>query len=167
MGERWRVEGERGYSMTYAEWIAGVPDAIRRDTLWGLEVYREALFLSDLAWRDANTLVEKRWFSLADQLLRAAGSISANLEEGYGRPTQKDKSRFYGIALGSAREARGWYFRTRHVLGPEVTDHRLQLLTQIIRKLVGLMKSSGRHIEEESLDYEVPSSDNTPLPESD
>lgn len=151
--------------MNYAEWVASVPDAIRNDSLWGLEVYREALFLSDLAWNDANRLMEQRWYSLGDQLLRAAGSISANLEEGYGRPTQKDKTRFYGIALGSAREARGWYFRSRHVLGATVADHRLQLLTQIIRKLVGLMKRGGRQIEEEGIAYAVEPPDEVLPPE--
>ena len=41
---------------------------------------------------------------LRTQLLRAASSICLNLAEGTGRPTQKDRLRFYFIAFGSLRE---------------------------------------------------------------
>ena len=41
---------------------------------------------------------------LRSQLLRAASSISLNLAEGTGRPTVRERLRFYGIAFGSFRE---------------------------------------------------------------
>lgn len=41
---------------------------------------------------------------LRDQLLRAASSIALNTAEGYGKISEKDKKRFYAIALGSLRE---------------------------------------------------------------
>ena len=41
---------------------------------------------------------------LKDQLLRAASSIVLNLAEGSGKPTKKDRVRFYAIAFGSVRE---------------------------------------------------------------
>lgn len=39
-----------------------------------------------------------------DQLRRAAFSIALNLAEGAGKPTFKEKLRFYSIAMGSLRE---------------------------------------------------------------
>jgi four helix bundle protein len=39
-----------------------------------------------------------------DQLRRASFSIALNLAEGSGKPTFKDKIKFYSIALGSLRE---------------------------------------------------------------
>jgi four helix bundle protein len=39
-----------------------------------------------------------------DQLLRASSSIGLNVGEGYGRISNRDKRRFYRIALGSVRE---------------------------------------------------------------
>jgi four helix bundle protein len=41
---------------------------------------------------------------LKNQLLRASSSIALNLAEGSAKPTQKDKLKFYFIALGSLRE---------------------------------------------------------------
>lgn len=41
---------------------------------------------------------------LKTQLLRAASSIALNLAEGSGKPTARDRARFYAIALGSLRE---------------------------------------------------------------
>ncbi|MCB0367144.1 MAG: four helix bundle protein [Bdellovibrionaceae bacterium] len=41
---------------------------------------------------------------LRDQMLRASSSVALNLAEGSGKPSAKDKRRFYSIALGSLRE---------------------------------------------------------------
>jgi four helix bundle protein len=75
---------------------------------------------------------------IAQQLVRSAGSISANMEEGFGRGFGKDYARFLTYALGSARESRGWYYRGRKLLKPDVLDHRLELLATIIAGLVTL-----------------------------
>ncbi len=69
------------------------------------------------------------------QLLRSSGSVSANVEEGYGRGFGKDYARFLRIAIGSARETRGWYWRNRHALELEAVNHRMNLATEIIRML--------------------------------
>jgi four helix bundle protein len=120
--------------MTYEEWERQVPDVIKNDVLWKVEAYRLALFLSDLAWVDVTKLLEdRRTVSLSDQLYRAAGSISANISEGYSRSTGRDRARFYEYAFGSARETRDWYYNGRHVLAPNVVEHRLELSTTIIR----------------------------------
>jgi len=77
--------------------------------------------------------------SLADQLYRSVGSICANIEEGYSKISAKDRARFYEYSLGSARETRGWFYRSRHVLGEAVADHRMNLLTEIIRLLLTMI----------------------------
>lgn len=43
-------------------------------------------------------------YGLTSQIRRSANSISANLAEGFGRKTKKDKANFYIIARGSAFE---------------------------------------------------------------
>jgi four helix bundle protein len=104
-------------TMTFEEWEPSVPESIRADALWKVTVYRLALFLADLSWSDATQLAQdRRTRTLSDQLYRAVGSIGANLAEGYSRGGNKDRARFYEYALGSAREARDWYFKSRHIL---------------------------------------------------
>jgi four helix bundle protein len=123
--------------VTYNEWERSVPQSISSDPLWEFEIYRKALFLSDLAWIDCGKLLgHKIGRNLVSQLVRSAGSVAANIEEGYSRGFGRDYARFQRIALGSARETRGWYFRSRHVLDPEITEHRMKLLNEVIAGLV-------------------------------
>ncbi len=105
-----------------------------------MQVYQQAILTGDLTWRDVSKLVQdKRTLGLADQLYRAVGSVSANIAEGYSRRSGKDQARFYEYALGSAREARGWYYQARHLLPEAVATHRIGLLTQIIRLLLTII----------------------------
>ncbi|NPV06766.1 MAG: four helix bundle protein [Anaerolineae bacterium] len=113
---------------------------MRSDRLWTLEAYRLALFACDVAWDDAARLTgDRRTRSLADQLYRAVGSISANIAEGYSRGTGRDRALFYQYALGSAREGRDWYYKGRHVLGSETAQLRMELLTSVIRLLLTMI----------------------------
>jgi four helix bundle protein len=82
--------------MNYDEWLVGVPDAIKDDALWQTAVYRQSLFLGDLAWYDSGKLVQdRRTIAISDQLYRASGGISATIAEGYGRISGKDQARYY------------------------------------------------------------------------
>ncbi len=121
----------------YEEWLEQIPERIQQDPLWSFVTYRKALFLSDLAWFDSEKFQnDSRCKGLAWQLVNSAGSVSANSEEGYGRGYGKDYARFLRIALGSAREAKGWYFRGRHKLDPAVVEHRMDLIDEIVKNLV-------------------------------
>lgn len=113
-----------------------VSQSIKGDPLWAFETYRKALFFADLAWFDCDKLLaDNRGRSIAWQLVDSAGSVPANIEEGYSRGFGKDYARFLRIALGSAREARGWYYRGRHVFDPTLIEHRMTLVTEIMTSL--------------------------------
>lgn len=123
-----------GYAkiVNYQKWSADIPTAITDDT-----------------------------FSLADQLYRATGGISANISKWYSYVSGKSQARFCEYALGSACEARGWYFKSRHQLGQAVVDHRFKLLARIIRQLLDMIPQyRGQSIKEEEAIYET-----TPLSE--
>ena len=120
--------------MVYEEWLTSVNESIRREQLWRFIGYRKALYLYDLLWDDT-TEWEKhdvRARSLIWQIIDSSGSISANLEEGYGRGFGKEQLYFYRVALASARETKGWYFRSRWLMSPHAVDERLALCDEVI-----------------------------------
>ena len=123
--------------MTYEEWERGVPEVIRADPVWQFYAYRKALFLYDLVWEDSELLMrDRRGQAIAEQLIDSAGSICANIEEGYGRGYGKDRNYFLRISVGSARETRGWYYRGRHQLSTAVLEHRMTLASEVIALLI-------------------------------
>lgn len=137
--------------MNYSDWEQEVYSEIREDSLWKMEAYRLALFAADIGWHDVSKLInDNRTIKLSDQLYRALGSIGANVSEGYSRGTGKDRARFYEYALGSVRESRVWYFNARHILGQDVVQHRIQLLTQIIRLLLVMVPQQRGNILREA-----------------
>ena len=155
--------------MKFEEWLASVPQEFTNDPLWRMEVYRLAVFAADLAWDDVSKLSkDRRTFGLADQLYRAVGSIGANIAEGYSHRSGRDQARFYEYALGSTREARGWYYQGRHVLSVTVAMHRIRLMTQIARLLLTMIPAErGYNLKEERSSYEFTDTnllDDPPLP---
>lgn len=121
--------------MTFSTWERKIPIEIKEDLVWRMEAYRLSLFLSDACWKDTNIILKEKRFSLADQLYRSVGSIGANIIEGYSRRSKKEKARFYEISLGSAREAKDWYFKSRHILSEKKSMSRIKLLISIIKLL--------------------------------
>lgn len=142
-------------SAAFDEWVRGVPDTISGDPLWKLKAYRLALYASDLVWEDAALLQrERRAWGICDQVVRSVGSISANIAEGYSRGGGRDRARFYEYALGSARESRDWYFKSRHVLAEDVIARRLNLMTHLGRLLVTMTRAERSvHLREPDTTY--------------
>ncbi len=145
--------------VNYQEWLTTVSSTLTGDVLWKMKVYQIAVFIGDLAWPDVTKLMQdRRTIGLAEQLYEAVGSISANIAEGYSRSSGKDRARFYEYSLGSARESRDWYYKGRHVLGNEVVEHRMQLLTQIIKLLLTVTpEERTRTIRDEEANYQLSS----------
>ena len=141
--------------MKYDEWLETVPPEITNDPIWKLEVYRLALFAGDIGWNDVLSLSKNNlMWSVADQLHRSLGSISANLTEGYSRSKGLDRARFFEFSLGSARESRDWYYKSRYVLSPEVVKHRMGPVTLIVSMLVPMISHQRSNaIREEEAEY--------------
>jgi four helix bundle protein len=133
-------------------WESRQHQAVTSDPLWRLNCYREALFLADHARDDANSLAGPRSASKArDQLIAAVGSIAANIAEGYGRPTVRDRICFFSYALGSTREAIAWYITMRSVRSNFDVDDRLARLSRLRRMLLALLArlrtNTGRKLD--------------------
>ncbi len=122
------------------EWEAKQPDAITKDPLWTLNCFREALFLVDLDREDVGDTRKQDLLAAAKgQLITSAGSIAANIAEGYGRMTTADRTKYLGYSLGSTREAMMWYRTIRSDVDPKNIDDRLERLARIRRMLIGLL----------------------------
>ena len=125
-----------GRPKSFDEWQATVHKSIRQDPLWEYVGYQKALFVSDLAWFDCERMLkDTRGRVVAGQLYDAACSISANIEEGYSKGFGLDYARYLTIALGSARETRGWYWRGRRFVTSKVFEHRYAVLDEVIALL--------------------------------
>jgi four helix bundle protein len=129
--------------MWYEEWEAEVLPQIKAEAMWKFFGYRKALFLYDVCWKDCEMLLKHPLGgAVAQQFIRSAGSVSTNIEERYGRGYGKERLYFLPVAIGSARESKGWYYRARTLLSPEVLDHRLNLIGEVIALLVAELTAS-------------------------
>ena len=113
-----------------------------------LTFYSSAIDLFDLTWDDCDRLQsDRRGWAISDQIIRSCGSISANIEEGYGRESSKEYLRFLRIARGSALETQGWYHRGRRLLGEELVKARMDCLGEIIGKLSGTINTLKNRVQ--------------------
>jgi len=146
--------------MNYSEWLVNVPSEITNDPIWKLEVYRLGLFAGDIGWQDVQILAKKpMMLSVADQLHGSIDSISVNLTEGYSRSKGPDRARFIEASLGSARESREWYYKSRHVFTTEVLKHRMGLTTRIVSMLAPMISHQRKHaLREEPVEYHTQTS---------
>jgi hypothetical protein len=85
-----------------------------------LLVYQKAVDFADIIC-DQTEQFERGYGFLADQLNRAALSISNNIAEGNGRFTKADRRHFFGISRGSVQECVCSHARTG---APKTIDHR-------------------------------------------
>jgi len=77
-----------------------------------LDVYKLSEQLSDVIW---DIVIKWDYFAkdtVGKQLVRSADSIGANIAEGSGRETKKDKIHFLKISRGSLYETQHWLRRT-------------------------------------------------------
>lgn len=69
-----------------------------------LTVYQRTLEFIDKIFEVHNNLSQEYRYSIGNNLVRAGLSIANNLAEGNGKKSKKEKDRYFGIALDSARE---------------------------------------------------------------
>lgn len=134
--------------LSFEDWQETVPASLRSDPLWKSKYYRLAMYLYDLVWLDCVHLNRDfRDKEIARQLIRSAGSGCANMEEAYGRGVgTADYIRIKRISLGEARETKGHYLRSRHILPADLIEKRLSLIDQLIPMLVGTISKHRKNL---------------------
>ena len=101
-----------------------------------------------MGW-DIYNQTPKRHFSIADQFIRSADSIGANIAEGYGRGSDREKRQFAYIARGSLYETRYWSERiqSRSLARNETLEEFFFLLQQEVKLINGYISHLNRKIK--------------------
>jgi len=82
-------------------------------------------------------------FALTSQIRRAAGSIPANIAEGFARKGIKDKLRFYNIAMGSLNEVNYFLF-----LSSELNDAETEESQKRVEEIGRMLNSYSKSIQD-------------------
>jgi len=69
-----------------------------------MPVWQKAHLLSVEVFKTSINLPRSEDYGLTSQIRRSSNSVSANISEGFGRKTKKDKMHYYVMARGSAFE---------------------------------------------------------------
>jgi four helix bundle protein len=129
--------------LPFDEWVKTLPVSLRNDPLWKSAYYRLAMYIYDLMWLDTEKINKDfRGREIVHQIVRSSGSVCANMEEAYRRGIGTPD--FVRISLGELGETQGWYFRARHILGPELLDKRINVIQQTIALTVTVIDQNRR-----------------------
>lgn len=108
-----------------------------------LKVWKEGHKLVILVYKVTKNFPREERYSLVDQMRRATSSVTANIAEGFGRQTYREKLQFYFLVQGSLTELKNFILIGRDVgyLSPvafsnlvEQANLTHQLLQGFIRK---------------------------------
>lgn len=113
-----------------------------------LTVWQESINFSASVYIATKKFPEEEKFGLISQLKRASSSISANIAEGFGRRTKKDKLHFYTIAYGSLLETRSFIYLSIK-LGYVPKDTGLLEESQKLQMLLNGFLKSTRNMNEQ------------------
>lgn len=80
-----------------------------------LKVWQEGHQLVLLVYKLTKSFPKEETYSLIDQMRRAVSSFTANVAEGFGRQTYKEKVHFYYLAQGSLIELKNFILIARDV----------------------------------------------------
>lgn len=113
-----------------------------------IAAYKIAFNLSNYVWE-----IVLKWDYFAKdtvgkQFIRSTDSIPANIAEGFGRFSKKDKILFYRYSYGSIKESLDWNEKSkaRKLLKPEEYKHILEELINLPRELNHLIKFTNEKL---------------------
>ena len=75
-----------------------------------MTVWQDAQSFAVAIYKATSSFPKSELYGLTSQMRRASSSVSANIAEGFGRSTNKDRSHFYHIALGSLLETKDFIY---------------------------------------------------------
>ena len=118
-------------------------------TLEKISAYRMAFAFSNEVWKVVITWDYFAKDTVGKQLVRAVDSISANIAEGFGRYSKKDKVRFYRISMGSLEEVADWIRKSsvRELISSQDGNDYLQTLDSLRREIYKLINYTNEKLK--------------------
>lgn len=80
-----------------------------------LNVWREGHKLVLMIYKNTKSFPKEETYSLVDQMRRAVSSVTANIAEGFGRQSYKEKIQFYYMSQGSLIELKNFLLISKDV----------------------------------------------------
>lgn len=113
-----------------------------------IAAYKRAFALSNYVWEIVITWDHFARNTIGGQYVRAIDSISANIAEGFGRFTKKDKISYYRISFGSVKESLDWNEKAwkRKLLTKKQYDHILHELQCLPKEIHHLIKFTNERL---------------------
>lgn len=115
-----------------------------------LRTWQEGHKLVILVYSITKKFPKEETYSMIDQMRRAVASITANIAEGFGRQTYKEKVQFYFIAQGSLTELKNFILIAKDI--EYLNKHDFETLVeqanithQILQGLIKKSKSFLNH----------------------
>jgi four helix bundle protein len=114
---------------------------------YNLETWQVAHQLALEVYKVTQEFPQEERFGIVSQLRRAAGSVTANIAEGFGRYHFKDKMRFYFHARGSVAEIQSFLMLARDLgfLDETDCDTLIEQAHGVRRLINGLIRSVEKH----------------------
>jgi four helix bundle protein len=102
-----------------------------------LRVWQTAQDMAVMVYRFTKDFPDYEKFGLINQVRRSASSVSANIAEGFGRRSAKDKLQFYYVAHGSLLETKNFVLLSvkLNFLDKNIANDVLQTITQCQKQL--------------------------------
>jgi four helix bundle protein len=107
-----------------------------------LIVWQEAMELAVSIYKTSKNFPASEQFAITSQGRRSAASVSANIAEGFGRQSQKEKLQFFSIAYGSLLETKSFLYLAEKLkyINKENLDIFLEKITMLQRQMNSLTK---------------------------
>lgn len=105
-----------------------------------LKVWQEAHQLALEVYKATDTYPQREIYGLIAQMRRAAVSVPANIAEGFGRKSEKEKLNFYNIAQGSLSELKYYFILARDLGYHQTVTTPLEKCGAVARMLHSLME---------------------------
>jgi len=118
--------------------------------LSNVNAYKISFHLSNYVW---NVVIQWEYFAkktVGEQFVRAVDSISANIAEGFGRYSKKDKIKFYRYSFGSLKESFDWNqkAKVRELISGEQYSHIFSELDKLLKEINSLIKFTNEKLAE-------------------